>query len=202
MAVDDDEDLLIRLRAGDEEAFEEFVVHHDSALRRVARTFVRTPSAADEVVQETWLAVLRGLSGFEARSSLRTWVFRILMNRARTAATREARQVPFSTLDEDDPSVFEPGFGRDGRWISAPARLDGDPERQLLSRELRQHLLDAVDNLPPGQRVVITLRDIVGLDADDVCELLDLTDVNQRVLLHRARARVRAELVPWVENRQ
>ena len=193
--------MLIRLRAGDEEAFEEFVVHHDSALRRVARTFVRTPSAADEVVQETWLAALRGLSGFEARSSLRTWVFRILVNRARTAATREARQVPFSTLDEDYSSVFEPGFGRDGRWISAPARLDGDPERRL-SRELREHLLDAVDNLPPGQRVVITLRDIVGLDADDVCELLDITDVNQRVLLHRARARVRAALVPRVEDRQ
>jgi RNA polymerase sigma-70 factor (ECF subfamily) len=187
------------MRAGDQQAFEEFVIRHDGTLRRVARSFVRSASAADEVVQETWLAMLRGLSEFEGRSPLRTWIFRILVNRARTRAKREARSVPFSALDAEDLSVFEPGFGPDGRWVSAPDRLDADPETKLLSRELREHLLRAVDELAPAQRLVITLRDIVGLPAQEVCELLDVSDANQRVLLHRARARVRAALVPLVE---
>jgi RNA polymerase sigma-70 factor (ECF subfamily) len=196
MAVEEDHALLERMRAGDEQAFEAFVLRHDGVLRRVARTFVRTPAAADDVVQETWLAMLRGLDEFEGRSSLRTWTFRILVNRARTRATREARTVPFSAIGAEDPSVYEPGFGPDGRWISAPTRLEGDPESQLLSRELRDQLVAAVDTLAPPQRTVITLRDIVGLSAGEVCELLDVSDANQRVLLHRARAKVRATLVP------
>jgi RNA polymerase sigma-70 factor (ECF subfamily) len=199
MAVDDDHALVERLRAGDEQAFESVVARHDGALRRVARTFVRSPAAADDVVQETWLAMLRGLNEFEERSSLRTWLFRILVNRARTRAKREARNVPFSALGPEDSSVFEPGFGPDGRWQSAPRRLDADPESKLLGRELREHLVEAVDELAPAQRAVITLRDIVGLPAEAVCQLLDVSDGNQRVLLHRARARVRAALVPLVE---
>jgi len=194
--VDDDHDLLERLRAGDEQAFDAFVARHDGALRRVARTFVRSQAAADDVVQETWLAMVGGLKGFEERSSLRTWLFRILVNRARTRATREARNVPFSALEREDLSVFEPGFGADGRWLSAPPRLETDPESRLLSKELHGHLLEAVDGLAPAQRLVITLRDIVGLPAEEVCELLDVSDGNQRVLLHRARAHVRAALVP------
>jgi RNA polymerase sigma-70 factor, ECF subfamily len=190
--------LLERLRAGDEQAFEALVAQHDAALRRVARAFVRTQVAADEVVQESWLAMLKGLKDFEERSSLRTWLFRILVNRARTRGKREARNVPFSTLEADDGSAFDPGFGPDGRWRSAPQRLDADPESNLLSKELRDHLLDAVDGLAPAQRAVITLRDIVGLPAEDVCRMLDVTDGNQRVLLHRARAQVRAALVPLV----
>ena len=200
--VTEDDALLRRMRAGDQRAFEEFVVRHDGVLRRLARSFVRSQSAADEVVQETWLAMLRGLKDFEGRSSLRTWLFRILVNRARTRATREARNVPFSALEPEDLSRFEPGFGPDGRWVSAPPRLDTDPETKLLSRELREHLLDAVDELAPAQRLVITLRDIVGLPAQEVCELLDVSDANQRVLLHRARTRVRAALVPLVEVSQ
>jgi RNA polymerase sigma-70 factor (ECF subfamily) len=198
--VDEDHGLLERLRAGDEDAFQALVDRHDASLRRVARTFVRTGSAADEVVQETWLAVVRGLNGFEGRSSLRTWIFRILVNRARTHAVRDARSVPFSSLESDDGPTVEPAaFGADGRWISAPPRLESDPETGLLTAELREHLLRAVDDLSPAQRAVITLRDLVGAPPAEVCELLELTEGNQRVLLHRARARVRAALLPLME---
>jgi len=193
--MEDEDALLERLRAGDEDAFAMLVARHDGALRRVARTFVRTPSAADDVVQETWLGVLRGLDGFEGRSSLRTWIFRILVNRARTRAVGDARSVPFSALEDGDRPAVEPtAFGADGRWTSAPPRLEHDPETSLLRRELRKVLLGAVDRLAPAQRAVITLRDLVGLPAEEVCELLDITDGNQRVLLHRARARVHAAL--------
>jgi RNA polymerase sigma-70 factor, ECF subfamily len=198
--VDDDQVLLGRLRAGDEDAFRELVARHDGALRRVARTFVRTPSAAEEVVQETWLGVIRGLDDFEGRSSLRTWIFRILINRARTRGARDARSVPFSALETDDAPAVEPAaFGSDGHWRSAPGRLETDPESSLLSAELREHLLRAVDGLSPAQRAVITLRDLVGVSAEEVCELLELSEGNQRVLLHRARSRVRSALVPLVE---
>jgi RNA polymerase sigma-70 factor, ECF subfamily len=198
--VDDDAALLERLRAGDESAFEALVARHDGALRRVARTFVRTDSAADDVVQETWLGVVHGLSTFEGRSSLRTWIFRILANQARTRAVRDARSLPFSALEDDDGPAVEPtAFAADGRWTSAPPRLDSDPETGLLSAELREHLLDAVDALSRDQRAVITLRDLVGLRADEVCELLEISEVNQRVLLHRARARMRTALVPLME---
>jgi RNA polymerase sigma-70 factor, ECF subfamily len=126
--VEEDRALLERLRAGDGRAFEALVARHDGALRRVARTLVRTDSAADEVVQETWLGVLRGLGRFEERSSLRTWIFRIIVNTARTRATRDARSVPFSALEGDDrPAVEATAFGADGRWTSAPTRLEGTP---------------------------------------------------------------------------
>ena len=198
--MEDDQALLARLRAGDEEAFTALVARHDGALRRIARTFVRTPSAIDDVVQDTWLGVVRGLGDFEGRSSLRTWIFRILVNQARTRAVRDARSLPFSALEVDDAPAFEPGaFGADGRWTSAPPRLDADPVTGLLSAELRAHLLEAVDTLSRDQRAVITLRDLVGLSAMDVCDLLDITEVNQRVLLHRARSRVRAALLPLLE---
>lgn len=198
--MEDERALLERLRAGDEPVFEALVAMHDGALRRVARTFVRTDAAADDVVQETWLGVVRGLQTFEGRSSLRTWIFKILVNTARTRATRDARSLPFSALESDaGPAVELAAFGADGRWSSAPARLEGDPETGLLSRELREHLLDAVERLSPDQRAVITLRDLVGLPAAEVCELLDVTDANQRVLLHRARARVRTALLPLLE---
>ncbi len=198
--MEDDQALLSRLRAGDEEAFTALVARHDGALRRVARTFVRTPSAVDDVVQDTWLGVVRGLADFEGRSSLRTWIFRILVNQARTRAVREARTLPFSALEREDAPTVEPSaFGADGRWTSAPPRLDADPETGLLSAELRAHLLAAVDTLSRDQRAVITLRDLVGVSAMDVCDLLEITEVNQRVLLHRARARVRTALLPLME---
>ena len=198
--MEDERALLRRLRAGDEEAFDALVARHDAALRRVARTFVRTSSAADDVVQETWLGVIHGLDGFEGRSSLRTWIFSILANRARTRAARDARSVPFSAIeDEDRPAVEPAAFSADGRWTSAPPRLDYDPETQLLSAELRERLLDVVEELPPAQRSVITLRDLLGIPAEDVCVLLELSEGNQRVLLHRARSRVRTALRPITE---
>jgi len=202
-AVHDDLALLERLRAGDETAFEALVSQHDGALRRVARTFVRTTAAAEDVVQETWLGVINGLATFEGRSSLRTWIFRILVNRARTRASKDARSVPFSALEGDEteqgPTVERACFGADGRWASAPARLDADPESSLLNVELRGQLRDAIDHLAPAQRAVITLRDVVGLHAQEVCSLLEISDGNQRVLLHRARANVRQALVPLMQ---
>jgi RNA polymerase sigma-70 factor (ECF subfamily) len=198
--VDDDQALLDGLRSGDERAFETLVARYDGGLRRVARTFVRVPSAVDDVVQETWLGVLRGLHRFEGRSSLRTWIFSILVNQARTRAKRDARSLPFSSLETDEgPSLDPAAFGGDGRWASAPPRLDGDPETGLLSGELRAQLLRAVEELSDEQRAVITLRDLVGCTAPEVCALLDISDGNQRVLLHRARTRVRNALAPVVE---
>jgi RNA polymerase sigma-70 factor, ECF subfamily len=198
--VEEDHAFIERLRAGDEVAFDALVARHDAALHRVARTFVRTDAAADDVVQETWLGVVRGLNEFKERSSLRTWIFSILVKRAKTRATKEARNLPFSALEQDDRPAVEPAaFGADGRWASAPRRLESDPETGLLSRELRTQLLSAVERLSPDQRAVITLRDLVGLPAAEVCELLELSDANQRVLLHRARARVRVALTPFVE---
>jgi RNA polymerase sigma-70 factor, ECF subfamily len=198
--VEDERALLERLRGGDEQAFEALVTRHNGPLRRLARTFVRTDAAADEVVQETWLGVVRGLDAFEGRSSLATWIYRILVNIARTRAVRDARNVPFSALESDDrPAVDPAAFAADGRWTSAPARLDTEPETGLLTRELRAQLLRAVDGLPANQRAVITLRDLAGLSAPEVCDLLELSDANQRVLLHRARASVRTALLPLVE---
>jgi len=140
-----------------------------------------------------------GLSGFEGRSTLRTWIFSILVNKARTRATRDARSLPFSAIEGDDEPAVEPAaFAADGRWVSAPVRLEGDPETGLLSAELRGHLLQAVDQLSADQRAVITLRDLVGMPAQEVCDLLEISDGNQRVLLHRARARVRTALLPLV----
>jgi RNA polymerase sigma-70 factor (ECF subfamily) len=157
---------------------------------------VRSEAVAEEVVQDTWLAVVRGLHAFEGRSSLRTWIFSILVNRARTRAVREARSVPFSTLatEAEGPTVDPFRFGADDMWAAPPRRLATDPEERLLAQELRGELLAAVGALPDGQRAVIALRDLAGLRSEEVCELLDLTPGNQRVLLHRARARVRTAL--------
>jgi len=200
--VHDEQILLRRLRAGEEDAFSELIERYDGALRRVARSFVRTPTAVDEVVQETWLALVKGIAGFEERSTLQTWLFRILVNRARTRGARDSRQISFSSLRDDERPAVEPSaFGEDGRWRSAPARLDTDPEGSLLSTELRAQLIAAIDALPEQQRVVVTLRDVVGLTAAEVCEMLEITEVNQRVLLHRGRARCRTALAAHATER-
>jgi len=184
--------LLRRLRAGDEAAFSELFARYDGALRGVARSFVRTPTAVEEVVQETWLALVKGIGGFEGRSTLQTWLFRILVNRARTRGARDSRQIAFSALGDDERPAVEPSaFGADGRWRSAPARLETDPEGSVLGAELRGRLLAAIEALPEQQRVVVTLRDVVGLTSTEVCEMLEISEVNQRVLLHRGRSRCR-----------
>ncbi len=195
--MNEDDTFLARLRAHDPKAFETLLNRYDGRLRHAARSFVRTPTAVEEVVAETWLAVVKGIDGFEGRSSLQTWLFRILLNRSRSRAVRDARQITFSSLEDDQRPAVEPSaFGADGRWRSAPARLEFDPETRLLSAELRKELVAAIDGLPDQQRVVVTLRDVVGLSAEEVCDMLELTEVNQRVLLHRGRARARDALGP------
>jgi RNA polymerase sigma-70 factor, ECF subfamily len=195
--------LLARLRAGDEMAFREVVRRHDRAMRRIALSFVQTASVADEVVQETWLAVIRGLRDFEGRCSLKTWIFRILVNRAQSRGARERRITPFSSLldredDEGgtvDPARFlPPGSTFDGYWAVSPSRFFELPEERLLARETTQLVAEAIDELPARQQQVMRLRDIEGWDAEEVCESLGITDANQRVLLHRARSAVRAAL--------
>ena len=206
--ADPDAALLDALRAGDEEAFAALVTRYHANLRRVARAYVSTDAVADEVVQETWLAVIAGLDRFEGRSSLKTWLFQILTNKAKTRGVRERRSVPFASLGPGDeaaePSVspdrFQgPGDAWPGHWATPPRPWE-DPERRLQSLEARERLREAIGNLPEVQQAVLTLRDVEGLEAEEVCDLLDLSAGNQRVILHRARARVRAELERWFEE--
>jgi RNA polymerase sigma-70 factor (ECF subfamily) len=200
--------LLERLRAGDEAAFMELVERHSASMLRVAQMFVSSRAVAEEVVQETWLGVLRGLDGFEGRSSLRTWLFRILTNRARTRGERESRTVPFSALaareaEGDEPAVDADRFagpGDDGSqfWATPPRRWEESPERSLQSGETVAVAQRAIDQLSPMQRLVITMRDIEGWPSDEVCNALEISETNQRVLLHRARSKVRAALEDYL----
>jgi RNA polymerase sigma-70 factor, ECF subfamily len=198
----DDARLACSLRAGDEEAFSELVSRYNSSLLRVAMLYVRNRSVAEEVVQETWLGVLQGLQRFENRSLLKTWIFRILTNRAKTRAAREGRTVPFSSLGDEDvsgpsvePESFFPSDSRwAGHWASPPASWAETPEDRLVSKETLGVIRSTIETLPPAQARVISLRDVEGWSSEEVCELLDLSEANQRVLLHRARSRVRAAL--------
>jgi len=189
--------LVARLIAGEASAFGELVDRYHARLVRMALGFVADRGAAEEVVQDTWVAVMTGLDGFEGRSSLGTWVYRILANRARTRAVRDKRSVPFSALepagDEDGP--LRGRFDEVGHW-SAPPRAweEEDPERLCLRREAMEVLGRAIDALPANQRLVVLLRDVEGLGSDEVCNILEVTETNQRVLLHRARAKLRAAL--------
>jgi len=201
----DERQLVAALRRRDEAAFAWLLDRHDASLRRVASTFVRTGASADEVVQETWLAVIAGIDRFEERSTVKTWVFRILMNVARTRATREHRTVPFADLapDADDEApAFAPDRFRGtfslytGHWRpgAGPAPWDEQPAERLAAADTLAAVRDAIAALPDRQRAVISLRDIDGWTAAEVCDLLDLSEANQRVVLHRARARVRQAL--------
>ena len=198
--------LLTALRCGDEDAFDAVVDAYGAAMHRVALTFVRSRAVADEVVQEAWLGALRGLDRFEGRSALRTWLLRIVANIARTHAVREARAVPFSSLElarevgsEHEPALPTDRFqGADGRhpgcWVSFPKSWSTEPDSALLSAETRKLIANTIAGLPDGQRIVITLRDVEGWDSAEVCSVLELSETNQRVLLHRARSKVRAAL--------
>jgi RNA polymerase sigma-70 factor (ECF subfamily) len=169
------------------------VYRYHSSLVRVARLYVRDGATAEEVAQETWLAVLGGIDRFEARSSVKTWLFRILTNRAKTRGERESRSIPFSSINDGDrpsPESEEAPELTPGTWRS----WEGDPEERLLAGEARELILATIETLPPAQRATITLRDIEGMSAEDVCNVLDVSDTNQRVLLHRARSTVRRAL--------
>ncbi len=191
--------LLVRLRAGDRAAFAALVGRHAGSLLRVARSLVRDRAVAEEVVQETWLGLFTGIDAFEGRSSLRTWLFQILVNRARTRFVREGRTVPFSALagpGEGDPPAVDPGcFDEQGGWREPPGVwTEEDPERLAMGAETRAAIEAAIQELPQAQRAVMTLRDIEGLETEEICNLLAITVTNQRVLLHRARAKVRQAL--------
>jgi RNA polymerase sigma-70 factor, ECF subfamily len=199
--ADDDATLVACLRDGDERAFERAVAVLYPSMFAVARGYVRTRTVAEEVVQEAWLGVLKGLDRFEARSTLRTWVLQIVANIARDHAVREARSLPFSSfeLGQDAPSVEPERFRRadepyPGGWRSFPTDWRTLPEARLLARETLELVDSAINELPEAQRIVITLRDVTGCKASEVSDALGISDGNQRVLLHRARARVRARL--------
>ena len=200
--MDDERQLVAALRSGDEAAFRDLINRYHASLVRVARMYVPTRALAEEVAQETWLAVLQGIDRFEGRSSLKTWIFRILTNRAKTRGMREGRSLPFSSLERDEPAVDpsrfrDPEDGWPGHWSAPPREF---PEERLLAAETRQVIQDALDKLPETQRTVITLRDVDGWSADEVCNALTLSETNQRVLLHRARSTVRAALERYLET--
>jgi RNA polymerase sigma-70 factor (ECF subfamily) len=210
--ADEDAELLGRLRAGDEAAFMTLVDKYGPLMLRIALTHVRTRAVAEEVVQEAWLGVLQGLPRFEGRSTLKTWILRIVANRARTRGEREARSVPLSSLapeaGEDEPAV-DPDrfFGADhplypGAWAIPPHSWARMPEEQLLAGETLQEVRAAIAKLPPRQQEVMVLRDVEGWEPDEVSEALDLTPGNQRVLLHRARSKVRADLERYFDGRE
>jgi RNA polymerase sigma-70 factor (ECF subfamily) len=198
--AEDDAPLLAALREGDEAAFVALVQRHHSSMVRLALVFVRSDAVAQEVAQETWLAVLEGVARFEGRSSLRSWIFSILANRARTRAQREARASSVSPAgDAEQPSVdparfFPPDHAwfPDG-WCAPPSKWADD---RLLMQETLTLVRRAIEALPPAQQQVILLRDVEGCSAEEVCAALGLSDANQRVLLHRARSRVRGVLEP------
>src|SRR5262245_58027894 len=204
--------LLDALRRGDEDAFARLVVEHHASLRRVARLYVANAAIADEVVQDTWLGVIQGVWAFEGRSSLKTWIFRILVNRARTRAVRESRSAPFTgilsmeTGAEPEPSVSPEHtlIGNDlpapGHWARPPLDPGSSPERSLLTKELRERLRTVIDALPSNLRIVLWLRDVEGWSSEEVCNALAIQETNQRVLLHRARSRARAALEPYFEG--
>lgn len=197
----DEAELIARLRDGDERAFEALVDRHYGTMLAVARSYVKTRAVAEEVVQEAWVGVLRGLDRFEGRSSLRTWIIRIVANIAQTRGAREARSVPLSSLapEGEEAAVDADRFRSEqdafpGHWRSYPADWQALPEQSLLGRETLALVMAVVNELPPAQRQVITLRDITGCSAEEVCAALEISGGNQRVLLHRARSRVRAAL--------
>lgn len=200
-ATPDEVDLLARLRAGDERAFETLVEQHHNTMITVARMYVKTHSAAEEVVQDAWLGVLRGLDGFEGRSSLKTWIMRIVANAALRRGARDARTVPFSSLEPEgteaavDPDRFRgPDDGFPGHWNRYPSDWQSLPETVVTGQETMAVAKRAIAELPDRQRTVIRMRDIHGWTAEEVCAALDLSPGNQRLLLHRARSRVRAAL--------
>ena len=205
-ATADDQRLISGVRSGDEAVFVELVDRFQGSLVRVAMRYVPSRAIAEEVVQDTWIGVIEGIDRFEGRSSLKTWLYKILIYRARARGQRERRTTPMSSLadEESAPSVPTERFrGSDalwaGHWATPPRRWDGDSEDRLLAGEARTVIDAVIAELPQAQREVIVLRDISQFGSAEVCDLLDITEANQRVLLHRARSRVRAALEKYLD---
>jgi RNA polymerase sigma-70 factor (ECF subfamily) len=198
-----DSEVVAALRRGDESVFGDLVDAYSPGLMRMALMYVRDRAVAEEVVQDTWIAVLRGIERFEGRSSLKTWIYRILMNTAKTRGQRESRSVPFSAAAGRDEPAVDPDRFLDaehqhaGGWMLGPSEWQ-TPEEELLQGETREQILRAIDDLPEQQRAVITLRDVEGFPPDEVSELMGISDGNQRVLLHRARAKVRTAIEAYL----
>jgi RNA polymerase sigma-70 factor, ECF subfamily len=204
----DETRLVAALRGGEESAFAELIDRYQSPMLSLAQRYVRSRAVAQEVVQETWLSVLKGIDRFEERSSLKTWLFRILVNQAKSRGVRESRNVPFSALEGDasEPSVEPERFldaNHDrwpGHWAAYPSSWSEIPEQRLLSRETLDYVRDAIDGLPERQKVVVTMRDVEGWSPEEVCSALEITDANQRILLHRARSKIRRELERYLDD--
>jgi len=200
-----DTELVTALRAGDRDAFAAMLDTWSASMLRLARSFVSTHASAEEVVQDTWLAVLKGLDGFEGRAALKTWVYRILVNTAKKRGLAERRSMPWTSLlhqDEDhgptiDPARFQTDGAYPGHWREAPAAWPS-PEGTALNLEIRQVITAVLDELPARQRAVLSLRDVTDHTAEEVCEMLQISAANQRVLLHRARAVVRERLADYL----
>lgn len=193
----DDSELVARLQAGDEQAFVILVDLYHAPLLRLASTFVPSRAVAEEVVQDTWLGVVRGIERFEGRSSLKTWLFRIVVNRARTAGVRERRETPSDRADLStfaEPAVAPERFNSAGGWSSPPTPWADDAEERIVARETAQKVARHLALLPDRQRQVVVMRDFEGLPAVEVCALLGISEANQRVLLHRGRSRLRTML--------
>ena len=199
-----DLELARRILAGDEAAFRDLVAQHHTSMVRLAAMYCGTPPVANEVAQEAWLAVLKGLPKFEGRSALKTWIYRILVNRAKTRGQREGRQIPFSALGSDDegPSLDPSRFSNKGKWSEAPQTWEATtPEDMLQRKEAMAALEQALTELPERQRMVVTLRDIDGWESEDVCNVLEISETNQRVLLHRGRTKLRSILEGHLSGR-
>ena len=206
----DDVDDLAALRAGDEDAFARLIQAYHPAMVRLAMNYVPTRAVAEEVAQEAWLGVLQGLDRFEGRSSLKTWIFRILMNRAMTRGRQERRTIPFSAVFDPrtepgepavDPDRFQAAGGTaPGAWADPPRPWEGSPEDRLLARETLQQVGRAIEALPASQREVIILRDVLGWTSAEARNVLEITETNQRVLLHRARSKVRRALEQYFDE--
>jgi RNA polymerase sigma-70 factor (ECF subfamily) len=202
----DDRRVIAGLRAGDEAVFAEMVDKYHGSLVRVAMRYVPSRAVAEEVAQDTWIGVIEGIGRFEGRSTVKTWLYKILIYRARARGERERRTTPMSAFDNDEsaPSVPTERFrGSDalwaGHWATPPRRWDGDAEERVLAHETKALIDAAIAQLPPAQRDVIVLRDLSNFTSAEVCELLDVTEANERVLLHRARSKVRAALEHYID---
>jgi RNA polymerase sigma-70 factor, ECF subfamily len=185
---DPDSELVSRLRAGDEGAFAELAGKYQGAMLSIARGYVPSGAVAEEVVQDAWIGVLRGIGRFERRSSFRTWLFRILVNRAISAGVRERRSVP---VDDMEPVVDASRFDAGGTWQVPPEPWADRVDDQVIAAKIAARILTAIDELPLQQKEVVTLRDVQGLSSEEVCAILDISNVNQRVLLHRGRSKLR-----------